>query len=182
MPKKFKFTIPDYITSIRFVATPIIFALILTRHAHIAFLVYVAAALTDAVDGIFARIFKQKSEFGGMFDALADRCLGFFTLLALLMMDVLSLFAIIILICYAAIELGMGAWITIKYKKFYLYFVHRNSIRYFAVALFTLIGGYVLNWNTSISIANIMLVISIPFAIYVIIDYVKYILTHKKWR
>lgn len=179
--QKIRITIPDYITLSRFVAMPIIFALIMAKHTNIAFLVYAAAALTDTFDGKVARLLNQKTRFGGMLDALADRCLCAPIVLALLIKDIIPVWALVILICYAVMEAPLGAWITLKYRKFYLYFVHRNSIRYFAVILFAVIGGYVLNWGISLSIANILLIISIPFAVYTYVDYTRYIATHKRW-
>jgi cardiolipin synthase len=150
-------------------------------HYIAAFIVFAIAALTDTVDGKVARWLNQKSELGSMLDAVADRCLGAATGIALILMGKIPIWALVIFICYVGLEIYIGTWITIKFKRFYLYCVHRNSIRYFAVLLFIIIAGYVLNFKVTATGAGYLLLVSIPFAIYVFIDYTKYIATHKKW-
>lgn len=67
-----RWTLPNLLTSFRFVAAPIL--LWLAWHGHgIAFMVLLAAAfLTDVLDGLVARLTHQVSEFGARLDSWAD--------------------------------------------------------------------------------------------------------------
>ncbi len=52
-------------------------------YRYLAFWIFVAAAVTDALDGYIARRFNQKSDFGTLIDPLADKVLviaGFLTI------------------------------------------------------------------------------------------------------
>jgi cardiolipin synthase (CMP-forming) len=68
-------TIPNLITIARLVAVPLIVLLIGQESWGLAFTVFVAAGLSDAVDGFIARRFDMRSEFGAYLDALADKAL-----------------------------------------------------------------------------------------------------------
>jgi phosphatidylglycerophosphate synthase len=180
MKKRSSITIPNVISLLRLVISPIIPYLILTDQLFIGFVVYVLVALSDALDGYVARNFKQKSEAGGMLDALADRFLGIIVFVALVKVSLISGYVIWIFVAFALLELIIAAEITIKYGVFYLHLVHRNSIRYFAVFLFSVLGGYMLNIPQLTTILNYAMIISIPFAIYTFLDYMSYIQKHKK--
>lgn len=68
--------IPNLLTLLRIALVPIFFILLLTPGARIvAFTVFAAAALTDALDGLLARILNQKTELGAFLDPLADKML-----------------------------------------------------------------------------------------------------------
>ena len=68
-------TIPNIITIARFLAVPgIIYAL---SHGEmvLAFCLFLAAGISDGIDGFIARQFNQRSELGAWLDPLADKLL-----------------------------------------------------------------------------------------------------------
>ena len=67
--------IPNFFTLIRILLVPVLFLLLNKGWLSIAFLVFISAAVTDAFDGIFAKILNQKTIFGSYFDPLADKLL-----------------------------------------------------------------------------------------------------------
>jgi cardiolipin synthase len=67
--------IPNFITLIRVLLVPVLFLLLNKGWFGIALLVFISAAVTDALDGIFAKILNQKTTFGSYFDPLADKLL-----------------------------------------------------------------------------------------------------------
>lgn len=67
--------IPNFFTLIRVLLVPVLFLLLNKGWLSIAFLVFISAAVTDAFDGIFAKILNQKTIFGSYFDPLADKLL-----------------------------------------------------------------------------------------------------------
>jgi cardiolipin synthase len=56
-------------------SVPVLFWLLLNDHPRIAFYVFLAAGVSDAVDGYLAKRFKWTSEVGAYLDPLADKIL-----------------------------------------------------------------------------------------------------------
>ncbi|MGE0714465.1 MAG: CDP-alcohol phosphatidyltransferase family protein [Alphaproteobacteria bacterium] len=65
----------NIITLGRLLSVPIVVWLILGGAMMPAFLLFLAAGVSDAVDGFLARRFNQRSELGGYLDPLADKAL-----------------------------------------------------------------------------------------------------------
>jgi len=67
--------IPNTLSIFRILLVPVfLFFIVKDRFSH-ALVVFVAAGLTDAVDGFIARAFNQKTELGANLDPLADKLL-----------------------------------------------------------------------------------------------------------
>src|SRR5947208_16493602 len=79
-----RWTLPNILTLARICLTPVI-ALLPFISGYwpkvIAFLVFLAAAISDAVDGYLARRYHQVSELGQLLDPIADKWLLFATLI-----------------------------------------------------------------------------------------------------
>jgi cardiolipin synthase len=67
--------IPNFITLGRVMSVPVIFWLLVNDQSRIAFFVFLAAGVSDAVDGWLAKRFKWTSELGAYLDPLADKAL-----------------------------------------------------------------------------------------------------------
>lgn len=76
----FSWNVPNILTIIRLVAVPV-FALLLLWHPHdqgwrfITTAVFIAAIVTDSFDGWYARKYNQVSNWGKLWDAIADKAL-----------------------------------------------------------------------------------------------------------
>jgi cardiolipin synthase (CMP-forming) len=68
-------TIPNLITMVRILATPLFVIFILSNSYGRAMAVFVIAGLSDMADGYIARNFKQKSPLGAILDPMADKLL-----------------------------------------------------------------------------------------------------------
>ena len=68
-------TIPNLLTFARIFLTPLLAWLLLSEWMRAAFFVFLVAGLTDALDGLIARVFGQKSRLGSYIDPLADKLL-----------------------------------------------------------------------------------------------------------
>lgn len=68
-------TIPNLITMVRILATPLFVIFLLNNAYPQAMAVFVLAGLSDLADGYIARNFKQKSPLGALLDPLADKLL-----------------------------------------------------------------------------------------------------------
>lgn len=68
-------TVPNLLTVIRICLAPLLVAAIIQNRFGLSFGLFVAAGLTDALDGILARVLKQRSAFGEYLDPVADKLL-----------------------------------------------------------------------------------------------------------
>jgi cardiolipin synthase (CMP-forming) len=68
-------TIPNLITMVRILATPLFVIFILSNSYGRAMAVFIIAGLSDMADGYIARNFKQKSPLGAILDPMADKLL-----------------------------------------------------------------------------------------------------------
>ena len=74
-PEAGLFTLPNAITFARLCAVPGAVWLILNHRLDLAFWVFVAAGVSDAVDGWLARITHSRSTLGAILDPMADKAL-----------------------------------------------------------------------------------------------------------
>jgi cardiolipin synthase len=68
-------SIPNIITLARILLVPVVVWAIATNRMHIAFLLFLVAAVSDGVDGFLAKRFGMKTELGAYLDPLADKVL-----------------------------------------------------------------------------------------------------------
>ncbi|HEV7457258.1 MAG TPA: CDP-alcohol phosphatidyltransferase family protein [Roseococcus sp.] len=68
-------TLPNIITFVRLLAVPATIWLILQKRLDLAFMVFVAAGLSDALDGWLARVMNARSQIGALLDPVADKAL-----------------------------------------------------------------------------------------------------------
>lgn len=67
--------IPNLITLGRVILVPVVFWLLLTGQTQLAFVLFLVAGLSDAVDGYLAKRFGWSTELGAYLDPLADKLL-----------------------------------------------------------------------------------------------------------
>jgi cardiolipin synthase len=87
--------LPNFITLARMLMTPLAVMMIISQRFFPAFLIFILAGVSDAVDGFIAKRFSLRTELGAYLDPLADK--------ALLISIYVSL----------AIYAGLPAWIAI---------------------------------------------------------------------
>lgn len=68
-------SIPNLITLCRVILVPVVFWLLVTNQLKAAFLVFVIAGVSDAVDGFLAKRFNWETELGAYLDPIADKLL-----------------------------------------------------------------------------------------------------------
>jgi cardiolipin synthase (CMP-forming) len=66
---------PNLLTLMRICLAPFLVAAILEGHYQLSFVLFVTAGLTDAMDGMLARLLKQRSVLGQYLDPVADKLL-----------------------------------------------------------------------------------------------------------
>ena len=75
--------VPNAITAARIVLAPVFLWLYVTEHTGWALAAFAAAAATDALDGLAARLLHQQTALGALLDAGADKLLTACALVAL---------------------------------------------------------------------------------------------------
>lgn len=79
-------SIPNLLTLVRILLTPVLVILLLRDLFHLALLVFFIAGLSDGLDGLIARLLNQRTKLGAYLDPAADKLLltcAFVTLAAL---------------------------------------------------------------------------------------------------
>jgi cardiolipin synthase len=68
-------SLPNLITLARLLLTPLVVLMIESQRFAEAFLIFVVAGISDAIDGFIARRFNLRTELGAYLDPLADKAL-----------------------------------------------------------------------------------------------------------
>ncbi|MBW2980334.1 CDP-alcohol phosphatidyltransferase family protein [Candidatus Woesearchaeota archaeon] len=76
--------IPNVLTILRILASPIFFILLLKSKIILGLTVFLIVALTDWVDGFVARRIKQRTKFGEFLDPMADKFMVTLAVIALI--------------------------------------------------------------------------------------------------
>jgi cardiolipin synthase len=68
-------TVPNLITIVRIILTPVFIISLMGEQFLTALVIFLACGVSDGIDGMVARLFKQKSKLGTYMDPLADKIL-----------------------------------------------------------------------------------------------------------
>jgi cardiolipin synthase len=118
-------SIPNVLTIVRILLTPVFIILMLQHLYTHALLVFAAAGLSDGLDGFIARYFNQRTALGAILDPVADKMLLVSAYIVLVVMDVIpDWLAVIVIARDVIISLGIAIF-TITEKK---YDVHPSII------------------------------------------------------
>ncbi len=90
--------LPNIITLGRLVAVPLTVYFILIGDLAVAFWLFVAAGVSDAVDGAIARLFDARTVLGAFLDPLADKALLVSVYLSLAKIGLLPLWLVILVV------------------------------------------------------------------------------------
>lgn len=85
-------SIPNILTLLRILMTPVIVYMVLTHQAWLAVILMVIAGITDMLDGAIARYFNQRTTVGAYLDPLADKILLISLFVSLFFIGKLPLF------------------------------------------------------------------------------------------
>ncbi len=100
--------LPNYITLLRVILIPFFINLMIYGYYREALIVFVAACMTDALDGMIARLMNKKTELGAFLDPMADKLLILSAFVTLVLLGRLPVWLVIIVVSRDAI-LTMGS-------------------------------------------------------------------------
>jgi len=117
------FALPNMLTYARIVAVPIVVGCMYGSDIlqgglwlrWLALVIFVAAGITDVLDGYFARVYRQQSSFGRMLDPIADKLLVSSCLLMLAADGTIrgwSLWAAIVILCREILVSGLREYLA----------------------------------------------------------------------
>jgi len=116
-----KITVPNIITSIRFLAIPFMAYYIYASAGDselnmVAFILFISIWATDVLDGYIARNFNQVSDFGKLFDPLVDKLFQFVTAIMMAIVHKLPIWVPIIIFIKELFMVVGGAVLFKKYR------------------------------------------------------------------
>ena len=159
----------DVLTGSRIVAAPIIAWLIFSNKTEAAYYLFAAAAITDLLDGYFARLSKKTTTYGATFDGLADFVLVYSAIGSLaIKMETYWLLAVgLILVVLSVLVVG---FISRKKGGFTIPHLDTNLL---AAFVYPTIMVFIIDWRY----ANIVLLITFLVSLYYVSKYARYIQT-----
>ena len=95
LPGKTPVNLPNLVTIGRIVLVPFVVWAITSDHMLLAFWLFIAAGVSDAVDGFLAKWLRAESEFGAYLDPLADKALLMSIYVALAIVGLLPAWVVI---------------------------------------------------------------------------------------
>ncbi len=107
-------TIPNIITVARIILVWPFLGYLISGHYRVAFYLFMAAGLSDGIDGFLARRFNWTSYFGSFVDPLADKLLLMSSFVALASMGQFPLWLMLLVIARdVVIMAGVGVWFQV---------------------------------------------------------------------
>lgn len=100
------FNLPNLLTTLRVIAAPLLAWALVGRQFELAFWVFVAAAVTDALDGWIARRFHLLTAYGAVMDPLADKLVTLVCVVLLTWLGVVPLWLTLALVVRDTVIVG----------------------------------------------------------------------------
>jgi len=133
-------TVPNVLSYLRLLALPVFVFLHLGGRPGWALLLFLAAALTDALDGFLARLLDQQTKLGAFLDPLADKLL-IGAALIMLFLEAEAPLWMVVLVAFRDGSMALGA-VVVKKKGLELPTAPSRVGKYatFALACFVVLG------------------------------------------
>ncbi len=161
---------PNYVTVFRLIATPFVLALLYLGEYYIGLIAFLLVAFTDAIDGSLARTRNQITDWGKIYDPIADKVLvgGMVFIIVFKYIDAWASFLIVGL----EIVIVITAWIRLKlgYKvQANIWGKIKMILQVLGVAILLL--AIIFDWATLFPYANGTLYLAIAFALVSLLTY-----------
>ena len=133
-------TVPNVLSYLRLLAVPVFVSLHLGGRPGWALIVFLAAALTDSLDGFLARLLNQRTRLGAFLDPLADKLLMGAALIMLFLESEAPAW-MVVLVAFRDISMALGA-VVVKRKGLELPTAPSRVGKYatFALTCFIVLG------------------------------------------
>ena len=167
--------VPNILTLLRLIMVPVM-GICLYRELYIpSAVIFLAASITDVVDGFIARHFNQVTDFGKFFDPLADKLLSVTALILLAVngriqpANAFLNWIIPVLVVTKEALIGIGGLIVYKKRKIVRgasWYGKGATVSFFIAILFLMI-------DVTIHIGRAFLVIAIVCSVFALVMYAR---------
>lgn len=114
-------TLPNFLTLLRIIAIPVFLILLANGNHGAAFMLFLGAGVTDAVDGTLARMTDSRSDLGAVLDPMADKLLlvssflvlGYTGAIPVWLTALVILRDIIVVLGYGAVFIAHHEWMEV---------------------------------------------------------------------
>lgn len=171
-------TIPNLLSLFRVILIPfIVWSYFALEQPYVALGLIVLSAVTDIVDGIIARKCNMVSDFGKIFDPIADKLTQGTVIICLILKYPLMLSLIIAFVIKEVIMGIMGLVTAKKYGEV-------NSAKWYGkantVLLYSVMGLLMLFPQMNVVLVNVLIIICHAFEIFALLMYVRFY--RKIWK
>jgi CDP-diacylglycerol--glycerol-3-phosphate 3-phosphatidyltransferase len=152
--------LPNQLTILRIILTPVFLILFLSENIllkQISLIIFIVAALTDWYDGWLARKFNYITNWGRLWDPLADKILTSAAFLGFALLKIIPLWMVIIIIARDIIITFLRAYADYKHSSFptsyyakWKTFLQMTFLYYLLVVYIGKITPQVYSWNPKI--------------------------------
>ncbi|KKR08584.1 MAG: CDP-diacylglycerol-glycerol-3-phosphate 3-phosphatidyltransferase [Parcubacteria group bacterium GW2011_GWC2_39_14] len=160
IPKKLK---PNHLTFVRLIFTPVLIVSLLLELYKVSLILFIVLALTDLFDGSIARLRNQITEWGKIWDPIADKLL-IGSVVVLLLFKINLVLTILLLMFEISFILG-GAFMHLNHGDVKANAWGKIKMNLQAFGGGFLILGFFLNLDILASVAEILLYCSLFFAL-----------------
>ncbi|MDC9701303.1 MAG: CDP-diacylglycerol--glycerol-3-phosphate 3-phosphatidyltransferase [Alphaproteobacteria bacterium] len=171
--------LPNILTYLRIAAIPMIIVCFLCLAPPLSnwlsFLIFIAVAVTDFLDGYFARVWAQQSRLGYMLDPIADKMLVSVCLLMLTEQNIISgwsTWAAAVILCREILLSGLREFLSEIQVSLPVTLLSKLKTTLQFIAIGILLSGHVLSGN-AISVGLTCLWISAVVSLYTGYDYLR---------
>ena len=136
--------LPNILTLIRVLLAPIFVILIINKYFSWALLTFAIAGITDGLDGLIARLTRQRTELGAYLDPIADKLLTFAAFISLAIIEMIPSWLVVIVITRDIIILVgfLVMFLTNYHPKINPSFLSKMTTTFQIIAiLFALLAG-----------------------------------------
>lgn len=165
-----KCVLPNHITAFRFLATPLVAFLMFFEHYYIGLFAFLLVSFTDALDGSMARTRNQITEWGKVYDPLADKIL-IGSMVFIIILRYIDFWTAIIIVSIEFIII-LVAWIR-KIRGAVLQANIWGKIKMMlqVLGVVILLLSIIFNWAALLPFASGVLYLAIAFAIVSLLTY-----------
>ncbi len=165
-----KFVLPNHITVFRFIATPAVAVLVSYEQYYIGLIAFLIVAFTDALDGAMARTRNQITEWGKIYDPLADKIL-IGSMVFIIVLRYIDFWTAIIIIGLEFIII-LTAWVRMRIgAKVQANLWGKIKMWLQVIGVVILLLSIIFNWAALLPFASGALYLAIAFAIVSLLTY-----------